>query len=132
MTKKEIHDVEFFESNKDLEKFLNNLPKYVIKIKKAHWPRNDVELIVDADVQEEEMRICPKCKQKTLEYTDEETMMGHFQGLYCTNPECGFCEVESSKPRWLIEEEKDSLVLAGKARYLPCGTFERADEYGGY
>ena len=129
---KQSYDIESFESNTDLEKFLNNPPKYVVKIKKVHWTRNDVELIVDAGALEEEMRTCPKCKQKTLEYTDEENMMGHFSGPYCTNPECDFCEVESSKPRWLVEEERDSLVHAGKARYLPCGTFEGADEYGGY
>jgi len=131
-TKKENYDVEFFESNKDLEKFLNNPPKYVVKIKKVHWEENKVELVMDADVREEEMRTCPKCKQKTLEFVDEDNMMGHFSGRYCTNPECHFDEIEASKPNWLIEEERDDLVHAGKGRYLPCGTFERADEYGGY
>lgn len=129
---KERSEIEFFESSVDLERFLNNPPKYVIKIKKVNWKGNNIELIVDTDAVEEEMRTCPKCKQKTLEFVDEENMMGHFSGRYCKNKECDFSEVEVSKPRWLIEEERDSEVHAGRARYLPCGTFERADEYGGY
>ena len=131
-TKKEIFDVEHFESNKELKKFLDNSPKYVIKIKKVDWRRNEVEVIVDREAQEKEFRTCQKCGQVTLEFVDEENMMGHFSGVHCTNEKCDFNEIEASKPSWLVEEERDNLVLTGKARYLPCGTFERADEYGGY
>lgn len=81
---------------------------------------------------EEEAKICPKCGKKTIKFVDEECEMGHFSGQYCSNPECHFDEIEASKPRWMVEEERDSLVSSGKARYLPSGDFELADEYGGY
>ena len=129
---KESYDVEFFESCADMKRFLDNPPKYVVRIKKVHWRGNEIEIIVNKEAQEKEFRTCQKCGQVTLEFVDEENMMGHFSGVHCTNEKCNFDEIESSKPRWLVEEERDSLVHAGKARILPCGTFERADEFGGY